>query len=392
MNINFSSNFSYTSTLSLLGYSPEAMLATLKSGLSAGYDAGFQDGLMTGMGMAGLGPLMPSAADMSSMMSLLGQFSPQQLQGFGVGSIPQPQVNMSGPPAGKGLEKNPAGWPEGSVKTAGGYTVVPEGNTNWKVYGPDQKPGDKPITEVSGDPHVHEKDGGKWDFTKNSDFVLPDGTRINCKTSSENGQSVSTGLEITNGADHVSVTGLDGKPTVSDVKYDGYEHRAQHLAENPNRDSYRLGGDGDDWFLERGGQNLGEVTGAHYDAKTNRYEQETNGQPYQIDPNLKPPFGSEAWGNMLRNESLDFIASRLGLDPATARSIGQMFHSEHSTSQYMQGLQQLSGFMGPFGGLRMMFEGPGAAFKALGNMSDAMNSLMSLNRDLLMQRYGMMNL
>ena len=37
-----------------------------------------------------------------------------------------------------------------------------------------------------------------------------------------------------------------------------------------------------------------------------------------------------------------------------------------------------------------MFEGPGEAFKALGSMSDAMNSLMSLNRDLMLQRSAFM--
>lgn len=387
-----SASFSYSSTLSILGYTPEAMLATLKNGIREGYGRGFQDGLQAGMGLGGMGQmgglmgLMPSAAEMGSMMGLLGQFSSTQLQGFGVGSIPSPQMQMAGPPAGQGLQKDPAGWPAGSVKTAGGYTVVPEGNTSWKVFGPDQKPGDKPITHVHGDPHVSEKDGTRWDFTKNSDFVLPDGTRINAKTSSEKGYSVTTGLEITNGADHVSVTGVNGKPTTSDVKFDGYEWRAQHLAENPNRDTFRLGGDGDDWFLERGGKNLGEITGAHMDNKTGAYAQEVNGQPYNINPNLKPPFGTESWGNMLRGESLDYIASRLGLDPATARSIGQMFHADHSNTQYDNALAQLAGFNGPFGGLNMLFQGPGAAFQAVNSMANAFQSLMSLNRDLMMQR------
>jgi hypothetical protein len=381
------------SIFSALGYTPEAMLTVLRSGIRSAAEQGFGMGLQAGLALGGglnalaqMGGIMPGAGELSSMMSMLGQFSSTQLQGFGAGAIPRPDVELSGPPAGKGLTKNPPGFPEGSTRTAGGYTIVPEGGTTWKIFGPDQKPTDKPITRVWGDPHVDQKDGTRWDFTKNSDFVLPDGTRINCKTSSEKGYSVSTGLEITNGADRVSVSGLDGKPTVSDIKHDGYEWRAQHQAANPNRDTFRLGGDGDDWFLQRGGQDLGKITGASMDSKTGAYVQKTDGQPYRIDPNLKPPFGSEAWGNMLRNEAIDLIAGKLGLDPNSAKQIGQMFHAEHSSTQYTQALQTLASYAGPFGGLNMMFRGPGDAFKALGNMSDALNSLMSLNRDLLLQR------
>ncbi|MBN2357967.1 MAG: DUF1521 domain-containing protein [Deltaproteobacteria bacterium] len=293
--------------------------------------------------------------------------------------VPQPEIGYSGTPAGKGLEKNPAGWPEGSVKTAGGYVVVPEGNTNWSIYEPGQKPGEKPSTRIWGDPHVTEADGGRWDFSKSSDFVLPDGTRIAAKTSSETGQSVTTGLEIANGADHVSVTGVNGKPTTSEVKHDGYEWRAQHLAANPGRDTYKLGGDGDDWFLVRNGQNQGEVTGAYYDSKTNRYEQKTDGKAYNIDPSLRPQIGSDAWGNSLRNEAIDFIASKYGLDPQTARTIGEMFHQEHSTTQYFENLQKLSAYTGPFGGLYGLAFGWQGAFDAMAGMADAMNSLADLH-------------
>ncbi|MEW5851078.1 MAG: DUF1521 domain-containing protein [Myxococcota bacterium] len=384
------------SALAMLGYTPDALLACLKTGIRGAveesYQQGFQAGLQTALAGGGLEALaqmtgiLPAAGDLSAMQSILGQHSPAELGACTCGSIPQPNVELSGAPAGKGLSKDPPGFPAGSVRTAGGYTVVPEGGTSWKIFGPDQKPGDKPITHVHGDPHVDEKDGTRWDFTKNSDFVLPDGTRINCKTSSEKGYSVSTGLEITNGADRVSVSGVDGRPSTSEVRHDGYEWRAQHLASNPNRDTFRLGGDGDDWFLEKGGKNLGEIKGAHMDHATGAYVQHTDGKGYNIDPNLKPPFGSEAWGNMLRNESIDFIAGRLGLDPQSARDIGSLFHAEHSTSQYMQSLETLAAYAGPFGGLKMLFDGPGEAFNAVSNMGDALNSLMSLNRDLHLRR------
>lgn len=371
-------------------FNRQSLMNNLMSGIQmqGAYNTGFAQGLAAGMGMNPLAQLgLLSGPQINAFQGVLGQFNMMQLGGMTPGIIPQPQIGLSGPPAGKGLQQNPPGWPEGSTRTAGGYTVVPEGNTSWKIFGPDQKPGDKPVTHVHGDPHVDQKDGTRWDFTKNSDFVLPDGTRINAKTSSEKGYSVTTGLEITNGADHVSVSNLDGKPNVSGIKHDGYEWRAQHLAENPNRDTFRLGGDGDDWFLQRNGQDLGKITGAHMDNKTGAYVQHTDGQAYQIDPRLRPPFGSEAWGNMLRNQGIDQLASMPGMDPGTARMIGQMFHAEHSTSQFNQGLQDLAGFGGPFGALRMLFQGPGQAFHAVGNMTDALNSLMSLQGDMMMQRF-----
>ena len=47
----------------------------------------------------------------------------------GVGQIPKPQVSEAGTPAGKGLKKDPTGWPKGTIETAGGYRIVPEGRS-----------------------------------------------------------------------------------------------------------------------------------------------------------------------------------------------------------------------------------------------------------------------
>ena len=107
--------------------------------------------------------------------------------------MPLPNIQFSGAPAGQGLNKNPGGgWPENSIQTAGGYTIVPEGNASWKIFDKGAKPGDAAMTHVWGDPHVNEKDGTRWDFTKDSNFRLPDGTTIAVHTSSETGQSVTT--------------------------------------------------------------------------------------------------------------------------------------------------------------------------------------------------------
>src|SRR5688572_20456016 len=67
--------------------------------------------------------------------------------------------------------------PQGSLKTdagvittPGGYKIEATSQFEWKITGPDGK-----TTRVWGDPHVAEGDGGKWDFKRNSTFVLGDG-------------------------------------------------------------------------------------------------------------------------------------------------------------------------------------------------------------------------
>ena len=289
-----------------------------------------------------------------------GQFRPP-----GCGCIPQPEPQHSGAPAGKGLSKNPAGFPTGSVRTAGGYTIVPEGKSAaWKIFGPGQKATDTANTRVWGDPHVNEKDGTRWDFTKNSDFVLPDGTRINCQTTSEKGRSVSQGLTIANGADKVNITGLNGsKPATGEVTNDGYQWRAQHLASNPTRDTFRLGGDKDNvkWFKE----GKGLITGAHYDSKTQTYQQKTDGkQRYHVNSGMRPPVGSNAWGNQLRGEITDHLA-KMGMSPQHAKLFGSYMALDHYGSQLenMFGGQQFGGMGGCFGSWNQ-------GYGAVGNMGD----------------------
>jgi hypothetical protein len=288
------------------------------------------------------------------------------------GFVSPPNPEFAGPPAGRGLQTSPEGWPEGSVKTAGGYVVVPDGNTNWDIFNPGSKPGDKPDTHIWGDPHVSEKDGGRWDFTKTSDFTLPDGTKITAKTSAETGQSVTTGLEITNGMDHVSVEGVNtGKPTTSAVQHDGYEYRATENAKNPNRPEFKLGGDGDDWFMVKDGK-MGEITGASL--KDGSYDQNVDDKGYHIDRDLARP-GSKGWAQNQRAQAFDFITGKLGLPPWMAESVGQSFHQDHAYRQMFESMQQLSAYTGPFGGMYGMAFGFDGMFDAMGGMADAMNNL-----------------
>jgi hypothetical protein len=130
------------------------------------------------------------------------------------------------------------------VTTPGGYKITPTGPSNWKIEGPDGK-----STSVHGDPHVSEGDGGKWDFKRDSSFVLGDGTRINVTTTPPggNGMTVTKQLDIVNGNDHVAITDVNkGKGKIGQVTQDG-EEQAEKFA---NKDVFKMGTETDDWSFQ----------------------------------------------------------------------------------------------------------------------------------------------
>lgn len=141
--------------------------------------------------------------------------------------------------------------PQGSLKTdgnvittPGGYKIEAIGQHEWKITGPDGK-----TTRVWGDPHVEEGDGGKWDFKRNSTFVLGDGTRINVTTApwGDKGATVTQGLEVISGNDRVTVSGIDkGKGVVGQVTQDGYAHSNAF----GGNDVFVMGNETDDWSYQ----------------------------------------------------------------------------------------------------------------------------------------------
>lgn len=297
----------------------------------------------------------------------------------GCGCLPTPNVRQAGAPAGQGLTQNE----DGSITTAGGYRIHASGHScEWKIFGPD---GDE-LTRVWGDPHVDEADGTKWDFTKSSDFVLPDGTRIHARTnydpSQGNGQSVTTGLEITNGADRASVEGVNTRRPSTTMSQDAYEWRAAHLATDPNRDSFHLTGSGADdvhWVRERNGRIDGVIqegrghkvsAGDHqiYDQKVDASQLGT------IAPGMRPPVGSRAWGNMIRSQLNDTQAKLWGqlLGPAGAWPALQNaygIHADHIEGQFQSDLRDLF-----FGGWPSYFGDFNSPMNALQGMIDLLRS------------------
>ena len=238
--------------------------------------------------------------------------------------LPPPCREQSVPPAGEGLTKAEE-FGANAIRTAGGYTIVPEGkDMAWSIYAPGQKPGEAPNSRIWGDPHVQEKDGTKWDFSKNSDFRLGDGTLITVGTTAQEGQSLSSTLDITNGMDHVQVSGIDkNQPKVGEVTHDGYQTRAN----DTDKDTFVLGGDKDhvQWFREKNGKMEGEVVGASLTTKdgVKLYDQSIKADSqYVIDPSLQPKVGTAAWGNKLRDEVVDMARERFGAGSAGAQVAG----------------------------------------------------------------------
>lgn len=230
------------------------------------------------------------------------------------GCIQPPNINLSGPPAAKGVEQ----IAENKWKTAGGYIIEAEGKQcAWNITGPDGKK----LTRVWGDPHVWEEDGTKWDFTKDSDFVLPDGTRIEAITnydpSKGNGQSVTVGLNIMNGQDRFEVKGVNtGKPTATH-HLDAFEHRALSLTTNPNKDTFHLAGDSTDihWLRERDGNLDGVITGSTKIKEGNHkiYEQKVDPKLMaSVAPGMRPAPGTPAYNTMLNSYMNDEYAQTMG--------------------------------------------------------------------------------
>jgi hypothetical protein len=196
----------------------------------------------------------------------------QQAQGGVPGSTgaspspinPTPFMPIAPPPPPQGMTTDPS---TGTISLPDGTTITQDGQYDWSVHNPDGT-----TSTITGDPHVNDGVGHKWDFQQDSTFVLKDGARINVNTVpyGNAGAHVTSSLEVLYGNQRATVTGIDkGKGTVSGVTNDGYQHvndmpQGAPVFVEDSKDSWTLNGQeitgGSTLSGLQLGQNMGTLT------------------------------------------------------------------------------------------------------------------------------------
>lgn len=173
---------------------------------------------------------------------------------------------------------------DGKITTPGGYVIEQLGQFEWKVTGPDGK-----HTRVWGDPHVDEGDGGKWDFKRDTAFVLGDGTRINVTTKPWGNDMTVTGqLDIVSGDSHVRVTDIDkGKGKVGQPTNDGMAEVVRFHS-NYKADIFQMGKETDDWTFE-GKEIIGSEKGGEIIKTGNPVITDPRTSPFKYSPGADNP-------------------------------------------------------------------------------------------------------
>jgi hypothetical protein len=250
------------------------------------YSAGFGQDLFSGINNAGLDRLDDRLADIFNTSSFNSSFEFQSTTQVGImegGCVEAPNQNDCCHPQGSLRNEG------GKITTPGGYTIEATKQHEWIITGPDGK-----TTRIWGDPHVAEGDGGKWDFKRDSTFVLGDGTRINVRTApwGDGKMTVTAGLEIISGNDRVNITDIDkGKGVTGPITQDGYTH-SNSFAGN---DVFVMGRESDDWSFQ--GR---EITGS-----------KNGGESFELGNNLPAGNTRPQWGNNF-NPQQQFLNHLLG--------------------------------------------------------------------------------
>ena len=161
---------------------------------------------------------------------------------------PKPHCDSPAEPGKKTWKVNKDGK---NIELDNGYKLnFSNKDSAWTIS---DKNGDK--TRIWGDPHVNEGNGKgnkQWDFSRDSTFVLKDGTKISVKTTpAKKGKpTVSSALTITKGDQAVQVSGIDKQ----NVKIGNVTMNGREIDKNTNDGAiFREGNNGvDDWFDKDG--------------------------------------------------------------------------------------------------------------------------------------------
>ena len=257
---------------------------------------------------------------------------------------------------------------KGVITTPGGYKIEATSQFEWKVTGPDGK-----STRVWGDPHVDEGDGGKWDFKRDSTFVLGDGTKINCSTKPwGNDMTVTGSLEIISGNDRVQISDIDkGKGKVGNVTQDGFAHANSF----GNKDVFVMGKETDDWSFT-GKEIIGSNNGGESFKLGNALaagNTPVQGQPTTQPTTQKPSDYFKQMGDLFK-------------------TLGKLFDTMGQLNKLLEKLKGVGGAPAEApatGGTRANRRQDFLknAFEAMGKMLDAYTSLLKLQQSTNQNRY-----
>lgn len=224
-----------------------------------------------------------------------------------------------------------------TITTPGGYKIQMTGQFGFKITGPDGK-----NTEIWGDPHVKASNGGHdWQFKRDGEFCLPDGTRIavNVKPYG-NGATVTSSLEIFNQGSHISVGGIDkGKGVIGPVQNDGFDAVVKldqkDMGSKNQRDYFDMGSGTNDW------SNLGrEIVGSEDQGAKYKYGKFAN----PLDTIAKTDTSAD-WAKGWLNSLLSSPGFQ-NPDPAAPKTNwNQLLSSAHvsDSAQLMQDMMQVIG-------------------------------------------------
>jgi hypothetical protein len=211
--------------------------------------------------------LAAEAFAIASIATLMASAFMQQAQRGGPGSTPvsrPPFMPIAPPPPPQGMKTDPS---TGTISFPDGTTITQDGQYNWSVHNADGT-----TSSITGDPHVNDGVGHKWDFQQDGTFVLKNGARINVNTVpyGNGGAHVTGSLEVLYGNQRATVSGIDkGKGTVSGVTNDGYQHvndmpQGAPVFVEDSKDSWTLNGQeiigGSTLSGLQLGQNMGTLT------------------------------------------------------------------------------------------------------------------------------------
>lgn len=215
-------------------------------------------------------------------------------------SLPEPSLELSGPDPERGLvvDRN-----DGAIETTDGYRFE-FGDNEVRIDWPDRH-GHEAETRIRGR-EVVEGDGTEWN-AQDGNYVLPNGAMFTLGYDEDGSINRFT---LVHGDSQVDVEGIgEGDPSIGRIRDGGIDYRRRAVEDNFAGDTFRMGGYNDGWSdlditwnLETQGQNLGVLAAPGEEASQNWL---LAGEPYVVDPELKPEFGTQDYERMLRSEIED---------------------------------------------------------------------------------------